>query len=147
MSIRTWKKEFYPIDADETTKAKAIEHSLKKWIGLRKANLEKHRLQQGQFLGASYGTLVSASGPVFTVDSRSCSLCFHYLDKEVSISGDDSDDTPCTTCPLYKANGKRSCVNPDGGVYSPYTAFVTGNDPEPMIALLEKALARQKKKK
>ena len=35
MSIRTWKEEFYPKRAQETTKAEALDHSILKWVGLR----------------------------------------------------------------------------------------------------------------
>ena len=44
MSIESWKAEFYPTPADEASKDQAIAHSLRKWEGLRKENLDRHEL-------------------------------------------------------------------------------------------------------
>lgn len=47
MSIKTWKEEFYPVKPRKSmTTKEAIEHSLRKWEGLRKSNLKKHGLEQ-----------------------------------------------------------------------------------------------------
>ncbi len=53
MGIATWKKEFYP-PISKVTRANAIDHSLKKWIGLREENLKRHDLKLSNF--TVYGT-------------------------------------------------------------------------------------------
>ena len=53
MSLKTWKKEFYPKEAIDAIKTElmATKHSLRKWRGLTKANLKKHGLvQTGDFI-------------------------------------------------------------------------------------------------
>lgn len=65
MSLDTWKAEFYPVPADSVPESDTLSHSLRKWEGLRKENLEKHGLQ------ADVGG--------FHIDSSTCALCQHYL--------------------------------------------------------------------
>ena len=35
MSLKSWKAEFYPVTASRVSKKNALEHSLKKWEGLK----------------------------------------------------------------------------------------------------------------
>ena len=46
MSLKTWKKEFYPQSAKRTKQSEAVEHSLHKWRGILPANLKKHGLNR-----------------------------------------------------------------------------------------------------
>ena len=98
MSLQTWKKEFYsPIS--KTNKKNSLQHSLTKWIGLRKENLAKHEVEYNpNFLGITY------KGSVLSIDASSCSLCKNY--------------GTCDKCPLndcqneYRAFVKTSNPEP-----------------------------------
>jgi uncharacterized CHY-type Zn-finger protein len=125
MSIETWKKEFYPKKPTERmSKKTAIQHSLKKWIGLRPENLKKHQLQY-----TNAKDLKDEDGNMFFVNSDSCSLCIKYLNFAASIS--------CQKCPLYKSLDNHPCDNWN----QPYFQFMDNNDPEPMIVALKETLA------
>lgn len=119
MSLETWKKEFYPVDAKNVSEDEAIRHSLRKWRGLTKENLEKHDLEK---IGKTI--LEKAIVDKFHVDGYTCSLCNFYVDDR------------CTDCPLYKLRSSTPC---DIGSLSPYRIWVENDDPQPMIALLEQA--------
>lgn len=125
MSLATWKEEFYPIDAKrKMTSIQATEHSLKKWIGLRDVNLEKHGLVRDLVGNLSDGI------NYFHIDGKSCALCQIYVSQR---------DT-CVGCPLYTSRGFVPC---DGGD-DPFGMYKGIFDPEPMIEELEKALSEIK---
>lgn len=128
MSLETWKKEFYSQDPTKRmTKVAAVKHSIKKWVGLRPENLKKHKLSYFDVKG-----LQDVDGNKFWVNSSSCALCVKYYD-------DQQDKNSCYRCPLYKSLGNIEC---DGSDDMPFMLFVDNkNDPEPMIAALEKVLA------
>lgn len=44
MSLETWKQEFYPVSAEEAVvdAIAAVNHSIKKWEGLRPNTLANH---------------------------------------------------------------------------------------------------------
>jgi len=84
MSLKTWKKEFYPIPADKCPKSKAIAHSLQKWTGALKKNLKKH----GCFIAA---TSVDDDDDRLLFGIDTCAACQHYL----------HGDRDCSECPLY----------------------------------------------
>ena len=72
MSLKTWKKEFYPpIGECIGSEVEAIEHELTKWYGFLKKNLKKHKV--------SYYTVFD--------ETTACALCkvYHY---------------GCSDCPL-----------------------------------------------
>lgn len=129
MSLSTWKKEFYRIPASQVSKRYALQHSLRKWIGLRPTNRKKHnvsldktelRLVNTPDLSRSrQGDCVDC----FYMYSDSCSLCQHF---------DDND--ACKDCPLVKA-GIIGCKFGD----SPYDKFIYDQSVVPMIKALEKA--------
>jgi hypothetical protein len=134
MSIKTWVKEFYPVEAftfretkESTSKEvlKAIKHSLKKWRGLTEENLKKHNCK--------YNTDIcrvedETGTNQLLIDCDSCALCFYYLNV-------------CEDCILYKVRNRDSCdMKKDGEDWSPYNAFAWEGNPKPMIALLQKAL-------
>lgn len=129
MSLKTWKAEFYPTEASTTKKEEAIDHSLRKWLGLRKAALKSHGVH------LKYDELSSPPGyESFVIDGRSCALCVHYFDDTASMAA------TCTTCPLSIVNDGKSCDHSRG----PYVAFLANGNPIPMINLLKKAKAAQK---
>ena len=103
MSLQSWKKEFYsPIS--KTNKKNSLQHSLTKWIGLRKENLEKHEVEYNpDFVDITY------KESVLRIDASSCALCKNY---------DTCDECPLNDCQNeYKAFVKTS--NPE-----PMVAFI-----------------------
>ena len=129
-----WLKTYYPKPASSTTKEEAIQHSLTKWKGLRPAVLEEHGLRQSsQQLRTS-----RVPDSVFVIDiaSTTCSLCYHYYKfdaKQLSI---------CASCPLAKARAGVPCDKLTGEeLFSPWYTWVRTGNPEPMIQVLEAALA------
>lgn len=133
MSLATWMEEFYPITADATTKRNAIEHSLRKWIGLRPENLAKHRVAKGKDFFWNNSVISDGEGGLY-IESESCALCFHYYDR--------GEAPRCGRCPLAKAREGRPCDQYD----SPYHKWLYTDDPEPMINDLEKALEAKKER-
>ena len=131
MSLDTWKKEFYPIPAKECKKKDALEHSLKKWIGLRIKNLEKHGVIKKGF--RIIEDLKDEYEYLHIADS-SCALCIHYLNNE---------GIKCIKCPLSKSRNGTAC---DKGRSSPYENFTNHSEPEPMIRLIRKAIKQSKQK-
>lgn len=120
MSLETWKEEFYPIDAEYVSEEEdAVAHSLRKWIGLRKENLDKHRISSTGWIGISDGD------EYVYIDSSTCALCQRYFDDEAV--------NECASCPLFDLLGKRC----DNGDDSPFVIWGEYENPEPMIAALK----------
>lgn len=126
MSLQTWMSEFYPVKPNKRmTKRQAIEHSLRKWEGLTKENLNKHGCHKDwkSIIDDNYGTL--------DIDGESCALCVKYYYK-------DGDEHLCNRCPLSKSLG-NSCDN-FALESSPYLQWLNDNNPLPMIEALRKLL-------
>ena len=119
MSLSSWKKEFYSKPANKISKKDAVAHSLKKWTGLLKKNLEKHQLRSD---GSSIYQIDDCYKDL-DINDESCALCHHYIDNE------------CLKCPLFKLLGHK-CDTFDG----PYGKWSCGNDPKPMLKALERTL-------
>lgn len=50
MSLKTWKKEFYPTKpSHKWTWLECIEHSLRKWRGATEENCQKHNVEFSGF--------------------------------------------------------------------------------------------------
>lgn len=97
MSIKTWKKEFYPKKPSRRmSNVDAIKHSIRKWEGLTEGNLKKHEV----YLSYHNDYLDDDDDNVFEISSDTCSLCVKYADK--------SSFNMCENCPLYMKLG-RSC--------------------------------------
>ena len=136
MSLQTWMDEFYPTPAQKfPTELEAVEHSLRKWKGLTRENLEKHGvIHRGWNIRDDNGTILK-------IDSSTCALCQqHIIDKEYFAN--------CDKCILKKVNVSKF----DGEHYgcdsampekdfTTYYEFIKNNNPQPMIELLEKAKA------
>lgn len=137
MSLATWKAQYYPVPAQDCPKEQALEHSRRKWIGLRKENLEKHGLCYGQHIGAIYA---EGNASKLDIDGHTCALCAVY----------GPTDEDCGGCPLFLARGVRcdESHGNDAAQLSPFHAFVDGDkaDPEPMIALIERAIENERSK-
>lgn len=137
MSLETWKAEFYPVDADKVSEADALDHSLRKWIGLKSENLKKHDVVPHDGSGTLNDscTLYDAQDRTLTffVNYRSCALCHHYTQEE---AGD-----PCATCPISLSRDGISCDNSTEMEFglSPYAVWTYVHTPHQMIEVLIEA--------
>lgn len=89
MSMESWIAEFYPIAANKVnTPEAALEHSIKKWSGLTKENLQKHELYRvTRHIGDE------CFDKVFHVGSDTCALC-------------EVHDGECRKCILQNCNSE-----------------------------------------
>lgn len=128
MSIKTWKDEFYPIEASEVEDddVKLLEHSIRKWEGLRQENLDKHGVVQK----CAHSIIKDRDGDYFSIDTTTCTLCCHYYD----------DKTDCKNCPLTQYLEKPCDCDND----SPYCIWCDTGDPEPMLEALKETLCELK---
>ncbi len=133
MSADTWRQEFYPCDPNPLmSRLAAIQHSLKKWQGLRTRSLLDHGI----------------GSPPIMINGTSCSPCIKYRDDSGEYDEEASEESefdghPCVLCPLYGALGQRACdhdVECESEERAPFHVWREDNDPEPMIAALEKTL-------
>lgn len=126
MSVESWKEEFYPIDAHEVEKEDAAKHSLQKWIGLRKVNLDKHNVRLEV-------TEVRNDTSRFQFSDDTCALCVYYYSPKIF------SERKCGNCPITKILGK-AC---DADYNSPWYLFADAGKIEPMISVLEKAVSAE----
>lgn len=128
MSTKSWKEEFYPVPAHQVLGEDAVAHSLQKWEGLRKENLDKHECytMRDSVLDKNFVHNMEW----VSIGSTSCALCEHHL----------SAVTNCRTCPLAIARRGERCDMGD----SPYGEFLYGKNPEPMIGWLKMAIEKKK---
>ena len=150
MSLQSWKNEFYPTLASQhrpatttTNPIPIISHGLQKWIGLRQANLNKHSCQLD-----SNNVIYEHDFGLLPINGKSCALCEAYISRDVI---DQDSNLECRKCPLAKSQG-RCCdgYNDDGiddrndgddnDIPTPWELWLQFNDPEPMIAALQKCL-------
>ena len=129
MSLKSWKKEFYPVPASEVAEKDALAHSLRKWEGLQAKHLKRHAVAlEGMDLVAAKRTAWRVLG------WRSCALC--------AIVGMD-----CSQCVLEQVRPGRGCANGESPRNeSPYEKAIDTGDVRPMLALLRKAMRAQAKK-
>ena len=136
MSVESWKAEFYLVDAQDRSVRSvdaALDHSLRKWEGLRKKNLEKHELVQvgtSLFEALSDGTY-NLDGPEFRGDSETCALCAHFS----CSSGFSYSLKPA--CPLDAKRGAPCDVEREDERNSPYHAWRHSGHAGPMIRWLK----------
>lgn len=130
MSKQTWEEEFYPIHAWQAagTVKEAIEHSLRKWKGLTKENLNKHKLHTDEDYHLS--VLDEENEIALGVYGESCALCC-YAGEYIDQHGLDYED--CGPCPL-------NVIDNCNRVGSAYNLFLRTGNPEPMIANLRQCL-------
>lgn len=122
--LAKWKKEYYPSPASRSSKHRAAEHSLRKWLGMRKGVLKKHGLTKFDLNDAH----LDGSG--------SCALCHHFY------TGSFSD--PCATCPLAIVRGGVACDSArEDEERAPYYMYVKYGDAGPMIKWLRRAVKHQ----
>lgn len=122
-----WLTRYYPKPADEVGVRAAVQHSLRKWRGLRVIGQYGIHQQNTQLRDANKNV-------VLEVITDSCALCQHYF----------TPDNGCAMCPLSIIRGRVPCdvalVDEDR---SPWEQWVKEGDPEPMIRWLEKAKAQE----
>lgn len=119
---KAWFAKYYPVQARLVSKKDALDHSLRKWIGLRKKNLEKLGLKE----------------PPIDVSDITCALCKHYADLSPACKG----------CPLIKAGDGRRCdESKSEDEDAPFFHYHDSGDPEPMIRLIRKAIKARDAKK
>jgi len=125
MTLQTWMNEFYPVPASEVLEKDAPAHSLRKWKGLLKENLEKHDCI------TNFNGDVLGHGGKIEISEATCALCLLYR-----FVGN-----LCSACPLAVSRG-RSCFLPtsDEDYFSPWRAWLYERNPLPMINVLEKAI-------
>jgi hypothetical protein len=113
MSEQSWLAEFYPYWARATSgDREAIVHSLQKWKGAIKNNLEKHQVLF----------------PPIDFDENNCALC-------------QINDGICKICDLSKSRDGVSCtVRLPSELMSPWTHYTALGNPHPMIEALEECL-------
>ena len=139
MSLKTWKEEFYPIPADEVKKKDALAHSLRKWEGLRKAQLDKHGLVRRRCEIAEDDSFFV---PHLAIAAETCALCvLAEKESDVNTRVPCASSYYCGKCPLYQLEGK-AC---DYGENDPYGIFTCEGNPEPMISLITRAIEEKAK--
>ena len=130
MSLESWKRQFYP--RERVGAIGAIEHSIRKWEGLRPENLKAHKLSK--MIGSHDITdeLLMARGDEihwtdsFNIDSDTCALCIRH-------------DDECRRCELAIARDGLDCFHSnEEETISPFHAWSQYADPEPMIFWLVK---------
>lgn len=139
MSINTWKKKYYPVNATAYlqhtaySQLEAAKHCLKKWKGLRQANLMEHHVT------LDCGNIAEQNVHSFVNDGESCALC--------QWNSSSTGYGKCESCVLAKVRGGVSCArsrhNED---MSPFAALQRHNNPEPMIFWLKKAVKLAEKR-
>jgi hypothetical protein len=97
MSLASWKREFYRTPPRKVSKAYALKHSLKKWIGLLPKNRTKHKVT------LRHGTLSDNNNSWLDIDAISCALCYHF-------EGD------CKACPLGSCKSEYEKMENNKGV-------------------------------
>lgn len=151
MSKESWLAEFYPITAKQAVQqgggaVPLIEHSLRKWEGLRPENLERHGVRIDS-LGDVVTDDASRPGigdiPVVRIDATTCSLCEEYFLRFRGGGGD-----ACSACPLAQVRHGVACTDRAKSENMPpwsarprvlFDGRKSGS-PEPMIEWLRKAL-------
>ncbi len=136
MSFKSWCEEHYPVSArdiassyqnGEVPMTDVIQHSIDKWKGLRKINIQKHEVvARLNYLGAASIYEAVDSSPAtnsLVYAGGTCSLCAAVI-------------SMCNSCPITITSG-ATCMD----VYN----LVDPNIPstvEAMITLLEETLKK-----
>lgn len=113
MSVRTWMDEYMPMPMPKSV-VKGLEWSLRKWQGLRPDALAEHSVRRTRNL------LHGADGGRCLIGGSNCPQC------RQTSSGS------CDGCPLKI--GRETCGEAFG-------EWLTSDNPEPMIARIEKAIS------
>lgn len=140
MPIKTWMEEFYPVTAQEAVETAAltsnndkrkfdlllVDHSIKKWEGLTRDNLNRHNCFQDKLY--PHIIIAPADGTTFSINTESCALCERYYEDP------DGERSECYNCPLNEYLG-HPCFGYQNN--TPYSQFTTYGNPFPMIEALK----------
>ena len=135
MSLNTWMAEFvFPCDP-EATVGELLQWHLKKWIGLREENLEKHNCRQylsHYVVDDSYSRMEMGNRYFISHEEP---LCEKYR-------GVDLWGKSCTKCPLYRVLHEYSCWTSGSwwGAITPRSSWYDQHCPELMIQCIRKAI-------
>lgn len=130
MNSQDWLNKYYPKPPSENmTKRQAIEHSLRKWQGLRAGILEVY----GLYKESSLIRKVETGRVVLQIDASSCALCVKYYTREFT-----PELQSCAKCPLAQSLGNP--CDKSGYGNRPYTTWTQNDNPIPMIKALKKTL-------
>lgn len=129
-SLDDWVKEFYLIKACDVkgNNKELLEHSLRKWRGAAKENIEKHNCIYTDYVIEARCNRKDQKYSVFGFGYNTCALCQVHKCEVFGNMGYD-----CDKC-IIVLSGNPSCST-KGSAYAK-----SKNDPAPMIALLEKLL-------
>lgn len=132
MSLATWKRWYYPVEASKATgsKIKAIRYSLRKWTGLLPETLRKHGVKRERWSDITDGS------QSLSINEKSCALCVKYHTYE-----------DCTRCPLPALRDGAACDARHFEKVSPFHRWIYTGNPKPMIKLLEAALRKARAEK
>lgn len=132
--------KYYPVPADQLHESGAsdlemVDACLLKWSGLTREVLDHYGLK-AQGRGVYHrGVYDPREGKVvFFVDSDSCALCARYLTHD-GRGGNCS----CDGCPINESRGMPCDKRLLQESVSPYGAWHTSENPQPMISALEDA--------
>jgi hypothetical protein len=131
MSLQTWKDEFYPVRAKDCPIEDAIDHSIRKWEGMRQENIDKHGIK---LVSGVLESVPFDMKEVLYINASTCALC-HYYAKEGPYG--------CAACPItaYKKSRDESVTgDPCGNAYMwgiGRRLLVPHRDPTVMIELLK----------
>lgn len=132
MSVKSWRKEFYPLAASKCSKKNAAAHSLRKWRGTLPDALKRHDVVW------MHSAVESKNSRVFLdFDYFSCALCHNFF---LDINGVKDG---CNSCPIVKATG-NNCADIYTAVERAKTKSVSIRARWAMVKLLERTVAWQK---
>lgn len=142
MSLESWEKEFYPVEAAACEREAALKHSILKWTGLLQENLTKHKLQVIGLRLYEEGNFHPVDSPRFSVTGDTCALCYWYAERP---NEDNQTYEECSECPLFTFRGGVSCAETRIAmeVRSPFAEWDLAKNPLPMLELLKKVEAAQ----
>lgn len=125
MSLESWNKLYYPVEASKVSKQDALAHSLRKWRGL--LHLNEHGLIR-------IGNVIMERGGTNSLqfNGETCALCHHHVERWLFPA--------CSSCPLVLASGEQCNEN-----NTPWDCFRKHGPFEPMIKALEKAQRWERK--
>jgi hypothetical protein len=118
MSTETWKAEFSPPLKKRATRLEMVDWCIRKWVGLRKKNLDKHSVPE------PYALMIS-DGDIW-INTAEDPLCERY-----------QKQYECPRCPVFMASKTNPCDDTDHE--SAWWKWEHNDNPEPMIRALRKA--------
>lgn len=149
MSLESWKQEFYPMKANQTSVDDALDHSIRKWEGLQPENLAKHGVHLWRQYSAGFYRVVEIGQEGHPehdrvrIDASTCALCIHFDYDSGSLNG-------CGDCPLGQVRGVPCTERTEAeeNRISPWGSFLQCGDPQPMLVQLRRAkdMVEQKEK-